>query len=229
MADELRQISDGAFTERIEVRLTGGEKALVEEAAARAGFANVPDFMRAATLSCLGGLRGTAGAAAAGAPGPRKGRPRAAWWLLLLDLIAVVVAYLAVLAEVESVIVTGPILVVLGVATCVVCGMLRYGLGVGAGVGHVLISVLFVTLVNALSWSPRAAETPFRAMGLIYLAAFVPLGVIAMRRIPAPHDPGKCEGCGYPLYGLTSPRCPECGKGFDMAVLATLAPPPQTS
>ena len=27
---------------------------------------------------------------------------------------------------------------------------------------------------------------------------------------------GLCVKCGYNLTGLTSPRCPECGTGFDL-------------
>jgi hypothetical protein len=29
----------------------------------------------------------------------------------------------------------------------------------------------------------------------------------------------KCEHCGYLLYGLTEPRCPECGEPFDWSLL----------
>lgn len=27
-------------------------------------------------------------------------------------------------------------------------------------------------------------------------------------------DPQRCLTCGYPLYGLEGPRCPECGEPF---------------
>lgn len=29
-----------------------------------------------------------------------------------------------------------------------------------------------------------------------------------------PSEPGNCENCGYSLFGLTEPRCPECGHRF---------------
>jgi hypothetical protein len=29
----------------------------------------------------------------------------------------------------------------------------------------------------------------------------------------------RCSACGYPLFGLTTPRCPECGEPFDRSVL----------
>ena len=36
---------------------------------------------------------------------------------------------------------------------------------------------------------------------------------------------GLCESCGYVLYGLTEPRCPECGTVFDPAILDMPGPP----
>lgn len=38
-------------------------------------------------------------------------------------------------------------------------------------------------------------------------------------------DPSGCAGCGYPLYGLVVPRCPECGLIFDPNRLASAAVP----
>jgi hypothetical protein len=34
--------------------------------------------------------------------------------------------------------------------------------------------------------------------------------------------PGLCWECGYPLKGLPTPRCPECGRAFDPADPATM-------
>ncbi|RJP37049.1 MAG: hypothetical protein C4547_06320 [Phycisphaerales bacterium] len=35
------------------------------------------------------------------------------------------------------------------------------------------------------------------------------------RHGPHASAPDRCLGCGYLLYGLTVPRCPECGRAFD--------------
>jgi hypothetical protein len=37
-----------------------------------------------------------------------------------------------------------------------------------------------------------------------------------------------CIHCGYDLRGQTDPRCPECGRAFDAALLAQAPPPPTT-
>jgi hypothetical protein len=39
---------------------------------------------------------------------------------------------------------------------------------------------------------------------------------------PQVPDEAMCLGCGYALRGLSSARCPECGRGFDPADLETM-------
>ena len=36
----------------------------------------------------------------------------------------------------------------------------------------------------------------------------------------------RCSSCGYPLYGLPEPRCPECGTMFDPKLWRELKHPP---
>lgn len=40
---------------------------------------------------------------------------------------------------------------------------------------------------------------------------------------------GRCPHCGYPVYGLLEPRCPECGKVFDADLLVGAEPPLPTA
>lgn len=39
--------------------------------------------------------------------------------------------------------------------------------------------------------------------------------------------PPRCAKCGYLLFGLTEPRCPECGEPFDESICS--APGPSTT
>lgn len=41
-----------------------------------------------------------------------------------------------------------------------------------------------------------------------------------MARMPSP-EPKRCLGCGYILDNLPEPRCPECGRSFDLSDAAT--------
>jgi hypothetical protein len=42
------------------------------------------------------------------------------------------------------------------------------------------------------------------------------------RRLQRRADLSVCRGCGYDLHGLVEPRCPECGRTFDPALLSSL-------
>ncbi len=45
--------------------------------------------------------------------------------------------------------------------------------------------------------------------------------LIALKYVKTKRRPGIfCQSCGYNLYGLTEPRCPECGTPFDQELLA---------
>lgn len=52
-------------------------------------------------------------------------------------------------------------------------------------------------------------------VGCATTAAVVSVVVYARRRYWPVHIPGTCRKCGYDLYGLLAPRCPECGCPFE--------------
>ena len=56
------------------------------------------------------------------------------------------------------------------------------------------------------------------------LAVITVLAVNPQRRVGRPVDPLRCAKCGYPLTGLTEPRCPECFTAFDPRLVAGAAP-----
>jgi hypothetical protein len=58
-------------------------------------------------------------------------------------------------------------------------------------------------------------------IGLGVLCGFV--AAVRHRRLDevAKRSAGRCGNCGYLLYGLPEPRCPECGEPFDPALLAS--------
>lgn len=63
--------------------------------------------------------------------------------------------------------------------------------------------------------------TPLIAYGMYWFGIILLLGIgsrliahVRHLRIDRSKPPNKCVKCGYLLYGLTEPRCPECGKPF---------------
>ena len=86
----------------------------------------------------------------------RAGRVGAALgWLCCL------VAQAFILHEVESVIVTGPILFLIGAVLIVSGTFTRDRWMTFIGAGHCTVCVLFFALVNLFSWSPSQARLPF--------------------------------------------------------------------
>jgi len=85
------------------------------------------------------------------------------WFVCALAL------WLIVAVDVESVIVTGPIIAILG-AMITVRGLLeRRSMFAIIGAGHLVICLLFVTLVNWRGWSPSEATKPFTIIGTLYV------------------------------------------------------------
>jgi len=59
-----------------------------------------------------------------------------------------------------------------------------------------------------------------------------PAAIRFWQRPLKPADPWRCRRCGYSLYGLTTPRCPECGTAFHRSNLHWMRwgqPPPASS
>jgi hypothetical protein len=88
--------------------------------------------------------------------------------------------------NVQTVLVGGPVIFVLGLLVLLggIFGRNRWFVGVG--VGHCAVCVLFLFLVNALHWGPPDARVPFTIMGAAYtLAAAAPTAIALKARPPS--------------------------------------------
>lgn len=101
-------------------------------------------------------------------------------------------ALAGLLAQCPAAFILGMLHSVLGV----LCGMVIFACADGAiieGVGAALIALVAVALVLP---AIRFWSRPLK-----------------------PSDPWRCRRCGYSLYGLSEPRCPECGTVFARSTL----------
>jgi hypothetical protein len=141
--------------------------------------------------------------------------------LLGLTLADCVVGSALAPLEIESILATGPVLAALGVYLVILAarsGCTRTAL---LGMCHIAITVGTFLLINLAGWGPDPARLPVSMIAVIYTVATVPLFWRAFREHPKGPDNSRCQQCGYLLYGLIEPRCPECGTPFDpMAVPA---------
>ncbi len=96
------------------------------------------------------------------------------------------------------------------------------------GACHCAICLLVFALTRLSHWSPRQSQGPFVLIGAIYTAVTASSMRQARKELPR-FAWWQCRRCGFALFGLTRPRCPECGQGFHPAMLAALAPPANRS
>jgi hypothetical protein len=83
---------------------------------------------------------------------------RAARMCTALSALCVFIGWVLMFSDVETVIVTGPLLGLLGLGLILIAWQLRLMPAVMLGIGHCSICVLFVTLVNVRSWTPGGGD-----------------------------------------------------------------------
>ncbi len=119
------------------------------------------------------------------------------------------------LIDVESIMFTGPIILAMGLAMLALTTRLRYTLGrIWAGALIALTVGVFLMIV-LLSLSPSEAYWPVFMIGSAFTFISAPLAYLTCRSCPSGFQPWQCRACGYPLIGLASTACPECGCAFD--------------
>jgi hypothetical protein len=150
--------------------------------------------------------------------------------LAIMSVITTPIAWLLIpLLTVESVLWSGPYIALIGLASIILSIRIRHWLALAFGVAHVLIVLFCFALVIVLDWGPNDAHQPFTLLGLLFISFTVPAGILIYRTTRAAEpDPNRCIVCDYLLYGLTEPRCPECGTPFDPAQ-RTPAPTPTST
>jgi hypothetical protein len=119
---------------------------------------------------------------------PADGEARVRPWRLINYSALIAGAAVTVLGSaliwinVESVLASGPALMLVGF-TMLVGGFRRQKPFIwGLGAAHCAVCVLFVALVNLLNWGPRQAEQPFAVMSGAYNLLTLPVAVLAWVR-----------------------------------------------
>jgi hypothetical protein len=83
--------------------------------------------------------------------------------------------------HVETVLVTGPLLLGGGVVMLIGAILIRESRPALLALAHCAVCLLFVALVLVFHWSPHDAKVPFTVMGFIYVVASMPWSVRAWR------------------------------------------------
>jgi hypothetical protein len=141
-------------------------------------------------------------------------------FVLLGGLNGLVGTFLILFIHVETVGGTGPIEAGLGLIILIFAMVYRHLAGIFLGASMIGISVLMFLLVLLLEWSPREAYLPFSFLASIYMLFSLPLTIYVTVRPPILYQEWQCHGCGYLIYGLQSPQCPECGNVLNPDLVA---------
>lgn len=103
-------------------------------------------------------------------------------WLSIVTLVAGTVA---IFVEVESVLVSGLALAIIGTIMLIAGVARRQVMLWGPGALHLGICTLFVALVNGLHWGPRVAAKPFAVMSTAYTLGMTALLIWQIRQSKA--------------------------------------------
>jgi hypothetical protein len=131
-------------------------------------------------------------------------------------------SYVAMLYEIETVLVTGWAVAALGLLLLTAGVFARYAAVVWIGLANGVVCAVFVGCVQIFGWGPDAAYVPFALMGVAFLIGLLLL-LFHARRTMRRVDPNRCVRCGYLLIRLPEPRCPECGTPFDPTTIRDAA------
>ena len=114
-------------------------------------------------------------------------RDQVAWRLAIINWACILTAWVALLARVESVLISAPILALLGITLIWVGGIRQFWLMI-IGVCNCAVCALFVALVNLWNWGPDTAYAPFSIMGFLYV---VLIGMLTLySNFNSPNLPG---------------------------------------
>jgi hypothetical protein len=99
--------------------------------------------------------------------------------------------------EVESVLGTGPVVLILGGITAYVAKTRERHRLMMLGLLHVVCALVFFWCVQIFSWSPSEATEPFKWMGRIYAAGWTVALLLVLRPDPEPVAPDWDEALGH--------------------------------
>lgn len=136
---------------------------------------------------------------------------------LLGTIFSVVTLLLVAFIDVKVIVGLGPVICLCGLVGIVLAWRAVDILLIAANTAHVFVCLFLWLLIVATGWSPFEATVPVLFVAGVYCAVMTPISILIYRRHQRQGWPWECARCGYLLFGLTEPRCPECGLGFDPA------------
>jgi hypothetical protein len=147
--------------------------------------------------------------------------------LILLTLVINIIGWVGCSLGVDPAEMVGLLNGLLGLVLVVVGLIGRYRWSWSIGLGHLALPFVMFAMIDWFNMGPLWARPAlFLWVDAVFLAVIVPASIIGCYRGATSGEfkhPSLCRACGYPLHGLTEPRCPECGTPFDVRKLIRLS------
>jgi len=107
------------------------------------------------------------------------GMRTAARILVVLQLVGIAVAVVAGLVDIESIVVSGPVLSLLGLLIAVLSIPCRAWQGILFGASAIIMSIACFAAIAGLGLSPHEAQFPIGSAICVYAVVALPLGILA--------------------------------------------------
>ena len=127
--------------------------------------------------------------------------------LVVLQLVGIVLAVVAALVDIESIVVSGAILAPLGLAIAGVCYASRVGRGLVFGLSAPLMGIFCVAAIAGFELSPSDAQFPIGLAICVVAAAALPLGVLTLIALKRDRAVENAELPARVVYRQTGYSC----------------------
>ncbi len=115
----------------------------------------------------------------------RERAPRGAYfWVrsfIAMQMLVAVVGTAAAFIDVETIVITGPILSIFGIFGTIACVRKRYDFGAWIGASGPAICLVIFLIIQLFNWGPAAAQEPVPPIGAFYMVILCVLGLVALR------------------------------------------------
>ena len=100
---------------------------------------------------------------------------------IILQMLVAVVGTAAAFVDVETIVITGPILSIFGIFGTIACVRKRYNFGVWIGASGPAICLAIFLIIQLFNWGPTEAQEPVPLIGAVYMAILCVMGLVALR------------------------------------------------
>ncbi len=106
--------------------------------------------------------------------------------LVVVQVVGILVAVCLAVRDIESIMVSGPVVSVIGLLVGLM-SLRRYdGVGLLFGLSALSMSVLCLSVIYGLEWGPHEAALPISCLLIAYAILSLPAGAVAFRRLRRP-------------------------------------------